>query len=105
RLAEELGLVYALDPLQLEVPPPESARAYFRLYGLGLYRNKINEDHLDVLADMASLYERAWVVFANVEKYPDAQRFRKLLAGREFVDDGDDGAPDGPAVLHDTDDE
>ncbi len=105
RLADELGLIYALDPLQLEVPPPEAARAYFRLYGLGLYRNKINEDHLDVLADMASLYDRAWVVFANVEKYPDAQRFRKLLAGREFVDDESDDGQDEPAALHDSDDE
>jgi uncharacterized protein YecE (DUF72 family) len=86
-LADELGLIYAFDPLQLEVPPPESDRAYFRVHGLGLFRNKISEDHLDVLADAASGYARAWVVFANVEKYPDAQRFRKLLAGREFVDE------------------
>lgn len=90
RLAAELGLIYALDPLQLEVPPPEGERAYFRVHGLGLYRNKISEDHLDVLAEMASLYRRAWVVFANVEKYPDAQHFRRILAGREFVSDDDD---------------
>jgi uncharacterized protein YecE (DUF72 family) len=88
-LAEELGLVYALDPLQLEVPPPDGAQAYFKLYGLGIYRNKLGDDMLDLLADMVDLYERAWVVFANVEKYPDAQRFRKLLAGREFVEDED----------------
>jgi uncharacterized protein YecE (DUF72 family) len=86
-LAEELGLVYALDPLQLEVPPPDGTQAYFKLYGLGIYRNKLGDDMLDLLADMVDLYERAWVVFANVEKYPDAQRFRKLLAGREFVED------------------
>jgi uncharacterized protein YecE (DUF72 family) len=86
-LAEDLGVVYALDPLQLEVPPPEGANAYFRIYGLGIYRNKIADDLLELLADMAGAYDRAWVVFANVEKYPDAQRFRKLLAGREFVED------------------
>lgn len=87
-LAAELGLVYAVDPLQLEVPPPEGDAAYFRLYGLGLYRNRIGDEHLDLLADMLEPYPQAWVVFTNVEKYPDAQRFRKLLGGREFIEDG-----------------
>jgi uncharacterized protein YecE (DUF72 family) len=87
KLAEELGLVYALDPLQLEVPPPDAAAAYFRLHGLGIYRNKIGDDMLELLADMVDGYERAWVVFANVEKYRDAERFHKLVAGREFVAD------------------
>jgi uncharacterized protein YecE (DUF72 family) len=87
KLARELGLVYAVDPLQLEVDPPEGTDAYFRLYGLGLHRNKIGEDAMDLIADMLDVYERAWVVFNNVEKYPDAQRFKKLIAGREFVGD------------------
>jgi uncharacterized protein YecE (DUF72 family) len=86
-LAVELGVIYALDPFQLEVAPPDGAQAYFRLYGMGIYRNKVGDDMLDLLADMVDSYERAWVVFANVEKYADAQRFRKLLAGREFVED------------------
>jgi uncharacterized protein YecE (DUF72 family) len=86
-LAAELGLVYALDPLQLEVPPPDEPQAYFRVHGLGIYRNKISDDMLEILADMAWGYERAWVVFANVEKYRDAERFHKLCAGREFVED------------------
>ena len=87
KLASELGLVYAVDPLQLEVEPPEGPDAYFRLYGLGLHRNKIGEEQMDLIADMLDLYERSWVVFNNVEKYPDAQRFKKLIAGREFVGD------------------
>jgi uncharacterized protein YecE (DUF72 family) len=85
KLAEELRLVVALDPLQLEVPPPEGPGAYFRLYGLGLYRNKIDDEHLDELAELVSAHQRCWVVFSNVEKYADAQRFRKLLGGRPFV--------------------
>ncbi len=87
KLAKELGLIYAVDPLQLEIEPPEGDEAYFRLYGLGLHRNKIGEDAMDLVADMLDLYERSWVVFNNVEKYPDAQRFKKLMAGREFVGD------------------
>lgn len=86
-LAVELGLVYALDPLQLETPPPDEPKAYFRIHGLGVYRGKLGDDLLELVADMAEGYERAWVVFANVEKLGDAQRFHRLVAGREFVDD------------------
>lgn len=85
KLAAELRLVVALDPLQWEVPPPKGPNAYFRVYGLGLYRNKIDDEHLDELAEQVAEYERAWVVFTNVEKYADAQRFRKLLGGRAFL--------------------
>jgi uncharacterized protein YecE (DUF72 family) len=85
-IANELGLVYALDPLQLEVPPPDEPKAYFRIHGLGVYRGKLGDDLLELVADMAEGYERAWVVFANVEKLGDAQRFHRLVAGREFVD-------------------
>jgi uncharacterized protein YecE (DUF72 family) len=88
-LANELGLVYALDPLQLEVPPPDEPMAYFRLHGLGIYRGKLGDDLLELLADMVDGYDRAWVVFANVEKYGDAQRFHRLLAGREFIEPED----------------
>ena len=89
-LANEIGLVYALDPLQLEVPPPDEPRAYFRIHGLGIYRGRLGDDLLELLADMVEGYERAWVVFANVEKLGDAQRFHRLLAGREFVDSDED---------------
>ena len=85
-LANELELVYALDPLQLEVPPPDEPKAYFRIHGLGIYRNKLADDLMELLADMVEPYERAWVVFANVEKYRDAQHFHRLVAGRAFVD-------------------
>src|SRR5262249_29204221 len=89
-LANELELVYALDPLQLEVPPPDEPKAYFRIHGLGIYRNKLADDLMELLADMVEGYERAWVVFANVEKYRDAQHFHRLVAGRAFVDTDED---------------
>jgi len=87
KLARELGVIYATDPLQLEAEPPEGPDAYFRLYGMGLQRGKIDENAMDLLADMLDMYDRAWIIFNNVEKYPDAQRFKKLMAGRAFVDD------------------
>jgi uncharacterized protein YecE (DUF72 family) len=86
KLAAELGIVLALDPLQLEIDPPEGPDAYFRLYGLGLQRGRIDELAMDLIADMLEQYERSWVVFTNVEKYADAQRFRKLMAGRDLVE-------------------
>lgn len=89
-LANELGLVYALDPLQLEVPPPDEPKAYFRIHGLGIYRNKLADDLMELLADMVEGYERAWVLFANVEKYRDAQHFHRLVASRAFVDNDED---------------
>jgi uncharacterized protein YecE (DUF72 family) len=90
KLARELGVTYAMDPLQLEVDPPAGAIAYFRLYGMGLQRGRIDEGAMDQVADLLEGYQRSWVVFNNVEKYPDAQRFRKLLAGRAFVADADE---------------
>jgi len=89
-LANELDLVYALDPLQLEVPPPDEPKAYFRIHGLGIYRNKLADDLMELLADMVEGYDRAWVVFANVEKYRDAQHFHRLVAGRAFVNPDED---------------
>ncbi|MBI4509629.1 MAG: DUF72 domain-containing protein [Deltaproteobacteria bacterium] len=87
RFAEELGIIAAFDPLQIEGPIPEADQAYFRLHGLGLFRNKISDEKLDELAEIVEEYERALVLFANVEKYPDAQRFRKLLASRAYVEE------------------
>jgi uncharacterized protein YecE (DUF72 family) len=85
-MARELGWIYALDPLQLETPPPDGDAAYFRLHGLGVHR-KVSDDLLDVLAEMVEGYPRAWVVFANAERFADAKRFHRLLAGRVYVED------------------
>ena len=60
------------------------------VHGLGIYRNRLGDDLLELLADMVEGYERAWVVFANVEKYGDAQRFHRMLAGRAFIDADED---------------
>jgi uncharacterized protein YecE (DUF72 family) len=88
-MARELGWIYALDPLQLETPPPDGDAAYFRLHGLGIHRNRIADDLLDVLAEMVEGYPRAWVVFANAERFADAKRFHRLLAGRVYLEDDD----------------
>jgi uncharacterized protein YecE (DUF72 family) len=84
RLCQELGLVHARDPLIPEVlghepaPPAEEDQVYFRIHALGLQRNRLSDEHLAELAARVAQHARAWVVFANVERYRDAQRFLAL---------------------------
>jgi uncharacterized protein YecE (DUF72 family) len=88
KLAGENGLVYAGDPLTgdplNELPPtfwaelPGNA-AYFRLSGLGRGQRRIPELELEALAEIASIYDRLWVVFPALDGYTDAVRFRALL--------------------------
>jgi uncharacterized protein YecE (DUF72 family) len=94
RLADELGLVLAMDPLAAEAEPPEGELAYFRVHGLGSPRQRLGVESLEELAELSLAYERAWVVFTSAERYPDAQRFRKLVASDAFVEH--EGEPSGP---------
>jgi uncharacterized protein YecE (DUF72 family) len=84
RLAAELGVLHAYDPLLPEPdeapPPPPTEEAYYRLYGLGLQRNRLSDERLAELTVRVAEHARAWVVFANVERFKDAQRFAALWA-------------------------
>jgi uncharacterized protein YecE (DUF72 family) len=93
RLADELGLILAMDPLAADAEPPEGEQAYFRVHGLGSPRQRLGEESLEELAELSLAYEQAWVVFTSAERYPDAQRFRKLVASDAFVEH-DDAPPD-----------
>jgi len=83
RLCQELGLVHAFDPLLPEpgeegstLPPTEEA--YYRIYGLGLQRNRVSDEKLAELAERVAQNARAWVVFASADRWKDAQRFAAL---------------------------
>jgi uncharacterized protein YecE (DUF72 family) len=86
-LAEELGAVLALDPLGHD-PLDELSHAiaaapatrYFRLVGLGRARRSYNAADLDKLEALCAGADRAWVVFAHVEKWRNATRFAERLA-------------------------
>jgi uncharacterized protein YecE (DUF72 family) len=82
RLCQELDLLHAYDPLlpedDLRLPPTENA--YFRLHGLGLQRNRLSDERLAELAERVAEHPRAWVIFANLERFRDAQRFQALWA-------------------------
>ena len=88
RLATDLGLIPAVDPLardplEEQVEPlaydlPREA-AYFRITGMGFSDRQIDTGDLEVLAEFLEDFERAWVVFANVAKFADARRFARAI--------------------------
>jgi uncharacterized protein YecE (DUF72 family) len=86
RLAGELGLVYAWDPLSndplatnLEADQLPEASGYFRITGLGVGKPRFDDYSLEPVLELASECERAWIVFAHAHKYPDAIRCRRLI--------------------------
>jgi uncharacterized protein YecE (DUF72 family) len=86
RLAAELGLVYAWDPLSndplatsLDVDELPDATGYFRITGLGVSKQRFDDYSLEPVLELASECKRAWIVFAHLHKYPDAIRCRRLV--------------------------
>lgn len=103
--ARELGILCALDPLGAD-PTHEHAHlwaelagddAYFVISGLTRGR-RTPPDRLEELAEIASRFQRAWVVFATSEPLPDAIRFSTMVSATasdestvdEPLDDDDD---------------
>ncbi len=95
-LARELGILCGLDPLGGD-PEKRHARfwdelagddAYLVISGMGRSRKRTSNDDLEQVAEIARRHDRAWVVFATVDPFPDAIRFAKLVAG------GDDEDPE-----------
>jgi uncharacterized protein YecE (DUF72 family) len=97
--AQELGVLCALDPLGADPTNDHAAwwaelsgdDAYFSIGGLGRGR-RTPPDRLEELAEIASRFHRAWVVFATSEPFPDAIRFSGLVSdtGRAAGDDDSD---------------
>ena len=88
RLARELKLVVAVDPLARD-PLEEQAPAlayelprelgYFRITGMGSSDRQIDSGDLELLAEFIEDFDRAWVVFANIAKFADARRFARTV--------------------------
>ncbi len=83
-VADALGWMVAFDPLAPEVEgqetrTPDADQVYFRLTGIGSGRRRFSDDDLYAVADRVRDAERAWVVFANLDKHRDARRLRALL--------------------------
>ena len=76
-LCEELRLVHAVDPFVAETQTP--AEAYFRLHGITGARHVYTDDELRRVCAMTP--PGAYVMFNNIPRVGDAQRFMTALGG------------------------
>lgn len=78
-LANELGLLHAVDPF---VRPPATADGcYFRLHGFKGYRHQYTDEELARLLEMLAPFQSGYCLFNNLHMRPDAARLRWLLRG------------------------
>ncbi len=78
-LAEETDTLAARDPLAAGLS--KRARAYYRLPGPAGRKSRYEDPAIDRLAEVASggLDQEATYVFANVDMFADAKRFKKAM--------------------------
>lgn len=78
-LAEETGTVAARDPL--EHGASKRSTAYYRMPGPAGYKSRYEDPAIERLAEIARAtdHEDATYVFANVDTFADAKRFKKQL--------------------------
>src|SRR5690606_34215831 len=92
-LAEELGVLYAFDPLETE--PPSQALAYARVEALGT-RTRLGEETLERIAESLEGVEEAFVAIRSPKSFQKALRLLRLL-GQEVdgvADEDDDDEDD-----------
>jgi uncharacterized protein YecE (DUF72 family) len=76
-LCRELGLVHVVDPMQTETVTP--AQTYYRLHGTTGARHVHTDDELRRLRDLVIDRPTPYVLFNNLPRVGDAQRFRAML--------------------------
>jgi uncharacterized protein YecE (DUF72 family) len=76
-LCAELDLVHVVDPMQSETVTPE--RTYYRLHGTTGPRHVHTDDELRRLRDLVEGRPSPYVLFNNLPRTGDAERFRNLL--------------------------
>jgi uncharacterized protein YecE (DUF72 family) len=79
-LCRDLDLVYVVDPFV--TPPAKRAAVYWRLHGLGSVRHSYTDEELHELHGLLVRSEptgRAYVLFNNLPRVADAQRFVALV--------------------------
>ena len=76
-LCAELDLVHVVDPMQTETVTPE--RTYYRLHGTEGSRHVHTDDELRRLRDMVDGRPTPYVLFNNLPRVGDAERFLDLL--------------------------
>jgi uncharacterized protein YecE (DUF72 family) len=78
-LCAELGLVHVVDPMQDETVTPE--QTYYRLHGTTGPRHVHTDAELRRLRDLVEDRPSPYVLFNNLPRTGDAERFRALLQG------------------------
>ena len=76
-LCTDLQLVHAVDPMQHDTMTPD--QTYFRLHGTSGSRHVHTDDELRRLRDMVDGRPSAYVLFNNLPRVGDAERFLDLL--------------------------
>lgn len=75
-LCDELGLTYVVDPFVTRWPPGLPDRVtYFRLHGVSGARHSYTDAELEELAGIARRPGDVYVMFNNIPRLADAQRF------------------------------
>ncbi len=77
-LCAELDLVHVVDPMQTETVTPE--RTYYRLHGTTGSRHVHTDDELHRLRDLVEGRPSPYVMFNNLPRAGDAERFLALLS-------------------------
>lgn len=85
--AAQLGVTLAADPLSVDPTDDDpmlyadlpGGAAYFRLSAITT-GGVLPQHAYEPLAELVLSYDRCWVVFDNAAPFPDAVRFRRLLA-------------------------
>ena len=78
QLCAELGLVHAVDPFR--AAPVTSGVAYFRAGRAG-ERRSYSDAQLERLAELSGGFAPAYVLFNNMPRASDAERFLQLVRG------------------------
>jgi uncharacterized protein YecE (DUF72 family) len=76
-LCSELDLVHVVDPMHAETVTPE--RTYYRLHGTTGARHVHTDDELRRLRDLVDGRPDPYVLFNNLPRAGDAQRFLAML--------------------------
>ena len=79
-LCAELDLVHVVDPMQGETVTPE--RTYYRLHGTTGSRHVHTDDELSRLRELVDGRPSPYVMFNNLPRVGDAERFLALLSDR-----------------------
>ncbi len=78
-LCAELDLVHVVDPMQDETVTPE--QTYYRLHGTSGSRHVHTDEELHRLRDLVDGRPSPYVLFNNLPRTGDAERFLALLRG------------------------